>query len=294
MPPRCRKPSIPAFALYGEAFSTPADRLHVEAIQARSRRYQWEIDAHTHHGLHQILWVASGPADVALDEASERCAGPVAVVIPPGAVHAFRFSRDTEGQVLTFNPGAVIEGDLPATGQALRDLFSTPRLLRLDPEAAATARIAMLFDDLADEFASADAAGSPVPLWLARAVIWRLAQQGARLEARGEGHALFTRFMVLVETRHREHWGIARYASELGLSPERLNRLTRAETGKAALELVHARLAREACRRLTYVAAPISKLSFELGFQDPAYFCRFFKRRIGQSPRDYRRAMARM
>jgi len=53
---------------------------------------------------------------------------------------------------------------------------------------------------------------------------------------------------------------------------------------------VHERLAREACRRLTYVAAPISQLAYELGFEDPAYFCRFFKRHTGHSPRDYRRS----
>jgi len=290
-----RKSSIPAFALYGEPFGAPADMLHVEAIQARSRLYSWEIDAHTHHGLHQILWVASGPAEIALDDARERCRGPVAIVIPPGVVHAFRFSRDTEGQVLTFNPGAVIEGDLPATGHALRELFAGPRVLHFETAAATTRRIGTLFADLAEEFASADAAGSPVPLWLARAVIWRLARQGAMQtrSARRGSQTLFTRFMVLVEAHHREHWPIARYAGELGLSPERLNRLTRAETGKAALDLVHARLEREACRRLTYIAAPISKLAFELGFEDPAYFCRFFKRRTGRSPRDYRRAIAK-
>ena len=289
-----RKSSIPAFALYGEAFGAPADMLHVEAIQARSRLYRWEIDAHTHHGLHQILWVASGPAEIALDDVREGCVGPVAIVIPPGVVHAFRFSRDTDGQVLTFNPSAMIEGDLPATGQALRELFAGPRVLHFETSAATTRRIGMLFADLGEEFASADGAGSPVSLWLARAVIWRLAQHGAMQarSARGGGHALFTRFMVMVEAHHREHWPIARYAAELGLSPERLNRLTRAETGKAALDLVHARLAREACRRLTYIAAPISKLAFELGFEDPAYFCRFFKRRTGQSPRDYRRSIA--
>jgi AraC family transcriptional activator of pobA len=82
---------------------------------------------------------------------------------------------------------------------------------------------------------------------------------------------------------------VARYADRLGLAPVRLNRLTRAETGQAALDLVHKRLAREACRRLTYNATPISKLAYELGFEDPAYFCRFFKRRTGRSPRDYRR-----
>lgn len=268
--------------------------LHVEPIQARSQRYRWEIDAHVHHGLHQILWVASGSAEVALDEAREQCQGPVAIVIPAGVVHAFRFSSGTDGQVLTFDPRAVVEGDLPASRQALRELFAGPRVLHLDTSAAATRRIATLIDDLAAEFAATDAAGSPVPLWLARAIIWRLAQQGAILtRSARDGHALFTRFMILVEAHHREHWPVARYAGELGLTPERLNRLTRAETGKAALDLVHARLAREACRRLTYVAAPISKLAFELGFEDPAYFCRFFKRRTGRNPRDYRRAIAR-
>jgi AraC family transcriptional activator of pobA len=290
-----RKSAIPAFALYGEAFGAPADMLHVEPIQARSRLYSWEIDAHTHQGLHQILWVASGPAEVALDDARENCFGPMAIVIPPRVVHAFRFSADTDGQVLTFNPGAVIEGDLPATGQALRELFAGPRLLNFESSAAVARRIGTLFEDLAEEFASADSAGSPVPLWLARAIIWRLARHGAMQErgAHSGGHALFTRFMVLVEAHHREHWPVARYADELGLSPERLNRLTRAETGKAALELVHARLVREACRGLTYIAAPISKLAYELGFEDPAYFCRFFKRRTGRNPRDYRRAIAR-
>ena len=286
--------SIPAFALYGEALGPPVEMLHIEAIQSRSPRHRWEIDAHTHHALHQILWIEAGPAEVVLEQARTACSGPVAVVIPPGAVHAFRFSKDTRGSVLTFNPRAVVEGDVPATGEALRTLFAAPRMLPFEPAATAARRIAMLMNDLEDEFAAPDAAGSPVPLWLARAIVWRLARHGAR-QARGAdgagrgGQALFTRFVVLVEAHHREHWPVARYADRLGLTPERLNRLTRAETGQAALDLVHERLAREACRRLTYVAAPISKLAFELGFQDPAYFCRFFKRRTGRSPRDYRR-----
>jgi AraC family transcriptional activator of pobA len=32
----------------------------------------------------------------------------------------------------------------------------------------------------------------------------------------------------------------------------------------------------------------VSRLAFELGFEDPAYFCRFFKRHTGLAPRDYR------
>lgn len=58
--------------------------------------------------------------------------------------------------------------------------------------------------------------------------------------------------------------------------------------GRKDQDLLHARLAREACLRLVHVVAPVSRLAFELGFEDPAYFCRFFKRHTGMSPRDCR------
>ncbi len=283
------KSGIPAFALYGEAHRAPPDRLHVEPIQSRSRLHRWAIDAHMHRGLHQILWVAAGPAEVVLDELREPCAGPVSIIVPPGTVHGFRFTADTDGFVLTFDPRAVIEGDLPATGDALRELFCAPRILRFASHPESARRLDALMRELALEFASVDAPGSPVPLWLARSIVWRLARHGVHLD-RGtcRTRAPFTRFLVLVEANHRRHWSISTYAGALGLTVERLNRVVRAETGKTALALVHERLAREACRRLIYTAAPIATIAAELGFRDAAYFCRFFRRRRGQGPRNYR------
>ncbi|MDE2348053.1 MAG: helix-turn-helix domain-containing protein [Gammaproteobacteria bacterium] len=286
------KTGIPAFALYGEAHGAPPDMLHIEPIQSRSRLHRWAIDAHRHRALHQILWIAAGPAEVALDELRESCAGPIAIVVPPGTVHGFRFTADTEGFVLTLDPRAVIEGDLPTTGDALRELFGAPRILRFAAHPDATARVDALVRELALEFATVEAAGSPVPLWLARAIVWRLARHGVLLE-RGtrRTRAPFTRFLMLIEAHHRRHWPVSQYAGALGLTVERLNRIVRTETGKTALELVHERLAREACRRLIYTAAPVATIAADLGFRDAAYFCRFFKRRRGQGPRDYRGAV---
>jgi AraC family transcriptional activator of pobA len=291
---------IPSFALYGEAAALGAEVLHVEEIQSRSKLYHWEIDAHVHQGLHQILWLASGPAGVSLDTERSEAAGPAAVVIPPGAVHAFRFAPETDGYVLTLGARRLVEGDNSAVGEALQSLFAAPRLHKFDAADLAVQRVQALFDELAAEFRMPDmvsVTGNPVLPWLARAVVWRLAQLASR-EAQQQDNAnaksarrqqdVFTRFTVLLEAHYLEHWPISRYASRLGLTPERLNRLTRAQCGHSALELLHDRIAREACRRLVYIAAPIIKLAFELGFDDPAYFCRFFKRRIGASPSDYR------
>ena len=293
--PRRKAAAIPSFALYGEVATPGQEMIHIEEVQSRSRLYHWEIDAHVHQGLYQVLWVYQGAVEVVLDEWRESVQGPAAIVIPPGVVHGFRFAPDTDGLVLTLSARFLVEGEFQAVGDAFRDLFSAPGVLRVDAGELPAQRLDALCRELAAEFMQPGNAESPVVGWLARSVIWRLAQARAQgRQAQGEKahrhQALFTRFLLLVEQHFLAHWSLEQYASRLGLSTARLNRLARAESGRPALELVHERLTREACRRLVYIAAPAASLGSELGFDDPAYFSRFFKRRTGMSPHRWRRA----
>ncbi|WP_341889034.1 helix-turn-helix domain-containing protein [Variovorax sp. YR752] len=43
-----------------------------------------------------------------------------------------------------------------------------------------------------------------------------------------------------------------------------------------------------AATSMSSAAAPVSNIAFELGFEDPACFRRFFKRHVGAGPREYR------
>jgi len=288
--------SIPRFALYGEAPQPGQELLHIEEVQSRSRLYHWEIDAHVHQGLYQIVWLAGGSAEVMLDEWRATVQGPSAIVVPPGVVHGFRFAPETDGRVLTLSARFLVEGEFEDTGRAFRQLFSAPGVLHFSEDDGDALRLGIQLSELSAEFALPGAADAPVLRWLARAVVWRLArasEQGQREGGDAQAHqALFTRFLLLVEQHFLEHWPMERYASRLGLSTQRLNRLVRAERGCTALELVHERLTREACRRLVYIAAPAASLALELGFEDPAYFSRFFKRRTGRSPQQWRREHA--
>jgi AraC family transcriptional activator of pobA len=310
--PAVKSASLPTFALYGEAAAPGAELLHIEPIQSRSRLHDWEIDAHVHQGLHQVIWLRSGPVEAILDESRTSASGPVLIVIPPGVAHAFRFSPASDGFVLTVNAALLAEGEAEQAGAALQTLFAAPRTLTLDAAAPEVARLQPLFEALQAESQAesllsdpADPADplnpvsqvSPVPRWLARALIWllsRLAQRADRdaqaplRRGLADRRSLYTRWVVLLEAHYLEHWSVARYAERLGLSTERLNRMVRAETGQNAQALLHARLAREACRRLVHVAAPVSRLAFELGFDDPAYFCRFVRRHTGLAPSELR------
>lgn len=287
---------IPRFALYGEPAQPGAELLHIEDLQSRSRLYHWEIDAHIHQGLYQIVWLSSGTADVRLDEWRAPVHGPSAIVVPPGVVHGFRFAPDTDGHVLTLSARFLVEGEFEDIGNAFRQLFAQPGVLHFSEDDGDTRRLNVQLSELFAESTLPGADGSPVLRWLARSVVWRLARatvQGQREGAPVSGHqALFTRFLLLVEEHFLSHWPMDRYASRLGLSTQRLNRIVRTARGCTALELVHERLTREACRRLVYIAVPAASLALELGFDDPAYFSRFFKRRTGFSPQQWRQRQA--
>jgi AraC family transcriptional activator of pobA len=260
----------------------------VEAIQTRSRLYHGEIAPHLHHGLYQVLWVASGPVQSVLDASRSSGQGPLAVVVPPGVAHAFQFSEASDGHVLTFDARLLAEGEADAAlAQALQRLFAQPR--RLDVPAHLAQRLQPLFAAMLAEHDSASP--GPVPAWLARTVVWRLAELADAAGRAASGPlGVYPRWVALMEQHYLQHWPVGRYALALGLSTERLNRLLQAETGHNAQALLHQRLAREACRRLVHVAAPVARIADELGFADPAYFCRFFKREVGTTPRAYRQA----
>ena len=289
--------AIPVFSLYGEASAAPDDGfVHIEAIADRSERYAWEIDRHAHHGLAQVLTVFSGSAEVRLDDVTVSPGAPCAVLVPPGTVHAFRFAPGTAGRVLTFAEGRLGLGGAERAA-LVASLFESAAVVDLSGEAATVARLARLFDDIDGEFherapgwtTAIEAEVVGVLVWLARChASMRRAETAARPEAE-----LFGRFRGLVERRFAEHLAIGAYAAELGVSESRLDRAVRAVSGRSAFEVTQERLLLEARRKLVYIAAPVSKLAYELGFEDPAYFWRFFRRRTGMTPTEFRRAERR-
>jgi AraC-like DNA-binding protein len=91
----------------------------------------------------------------------------------------------------------------------------------------------------------------------------------------------------------RENWALADYAAALNVSESRLRTACLQVTGGPPLKLVHAGLLLEAKRQLRYTGASVSEIAYELGFSDPAYFTRFFSRRTGVSPSEFRSRSSR-
>ena len=102
------------------------------------------------------------------------------------------------------------------------------------------------------------------------------------------------KFIALVETHHATLHQVAQYAELLHVSPGYLNERVRHLSGQPGLAHIHARLVLEAKRYLFYTSLSAAEISFALGFADPSYFGRFFRRDTGLSPTSYRAATRQM
>ncbi len=76
-------------------------------------------------------------------------------------------------------------------------------------------------------------------------------------------------------------------ATQLHLSPKYLSDLLKQETGKTALELIHLYVISEAKNMLVGGDYNISEIAYELGFDNPPYFSRLFKKEVGMSPKEF-------
>ncbi|SHM71091.1 AraC family transcriptional regulator [Chitinophaga sp. CF418] len=77
-------------------------------------------------------------------------------------------------------------------------------------------------------------------------------------------------------------------ANRLNISPRYLSDLLKQETGKTALEHIHIFLIAEAKSLLIQNNKNIAEIAFLLGFENPTYFSRLFKKEVGVPPNVFR------
>ncbi|QRX82393.1 helix-turn-helix domain-containing protein [Glaciimonas sp. PAMC28666] len=288
-----RTPDIPQFTLYGElAPINSAEFLHIELIETRSRMYDWHIASHTHQGLFQIVFLLGGQVKARIDSATWDCTGPTVITIHPSVVHGFEFSKEAHGFVLTMDQSLLFGTKATQHDDIFSDLFLEPLAIDLSAAPEIRQRIESLLGHLMAEFARPLDGHALMLDWLARSVLLLLLRQhtdyrSANISGR-DSFETFSRFRALVEAHYQEQWSVAQYAHQLHIAEIRLNRLCLKLGGKTAFDMAQHRLMLEARRKLTYVPASVSSIAYELGFQDPAYFSRAFKRHTGMTPKQFR------
>ena len=284
--------SVPSFFLYGEApRSDEEPTLHVEPIEFRSAPHHWKISPHVHRTLHQMIFVLRGRGVSLAEGAMVEYSPPALIIVPAGTVHGFEFEPGTEGYVMSLTDDLLRDIARPNIGVAA--LFDKCTTLELPGEVLRGTDLTRGFQMLVRELARTlpgHALALEGLLKVILANVLRLSRPAVDSpDAAASRHRqIVAHFRELIEGAFREGWSLDEYASALKISQSRLRNACLSVTEQSPMQLVHARILLEAKRQLRYTDVSVSEIGYALGFDDPAYFTRFFSQRTGTSPRAFR------
>ncbi len=149
-----------------------------------------------------------------------------------------------------------------------------------------------LYEVFEDEFSTADKIqGDMLQMLLKRLIIitTRLAKEQLIVKKLdNEQIDVVRKFNVLVDTHYKTKRKVSEYADLLFKSPKTLSNLFSIYNQKTPQQIILERVALEAKRLINFTDKQNQEIAYELGFNDPAHFSRFFKKMTNFSPSQYR------
>lgn len=149
-----------------------------------------------------------------------------------------------------------------------------------------------LYEVFEDEFSTPDnIQGGMLQMLLKRLIIicTRLAKEQCIVKnIDNEQLDIIRKFNVLVDTHYMTLRKVSDYASLLFKSPKTLSNLFALYNQKSPQQIIQDRLMLEAKRLLSFSDKQNQEIAYDLGFNDPAHFSRFFRKMTDSSPTQYR------
>lgn len=246
---------------------------------------------HRHH-FFQIVYFSGGRGQHSIDFQQYEVVSGQLYCMAPGQVHTWKFGPDTDGYILNFN-----ESFITSVCHNSNFLYDFPMFTGLGNvlglQAEEEARVAGHLQQMMIEYS--DYSGE-YKADLMRAMLVQLLvliarnMQVAPVEAVSRHNlAVLNGFQRLIEQHYRKLRLPKEYADLLYITPNHLNSVCNAATGKSAGELIRDRILLEAKRMLVQKQSGIAEIGYALDFKDNAYFSRFFKKYTGLTPDEFRK-----
>ncbi|GAB3843094.1 helix-turn-helix domain-containing protein [Hymenobacter jeollabukensis] len=263
------------------------DAFHAQRLETVIAGFSGIDKAHT-HDFYLLLYVTAGTGTHTVDFITYAVHPGSLFLLAPGQMHSWNLSADCQGYLLFFEAGFYLQR-YPSSRLHEYPFFKPLHSPVVElPAGAGT--FPVLLEHVLQE------AESPFDnrLEVLRACLYVLLEMAARY-ARAEPAGSSPRqvqqlhqFEELLEQHFRTKKTVQTYAQWLNLTPNHLNALCRRHRGHTASDLIQQRVVVEAQRLLVHSRQPVKQIAAELGFQDASYFGRFFRKRTGLTPDQFR------
>ncbi|NSL89275.1 AraC family transcriptional regulator [Chitinophaga solisilvae] len=245
------------------------------------------------HNYYEILLLNNSSGVHHIDFVAYPFEGSVVFMLSPEQVHLLN-RVGSSGFSVQFNPAFFSSGNDPDSQLLAHFLFDNVQaypVVSLD--AAALTRLSGLMTMALEEYNKADADATAMLFSYIRVILMEIMR--IRRTQLQEPHLLpglqQTQLLEFKKLLHR-HFNtlheVQDYAAKMHITPRQLNSLAQKLTGQTAGALIRDRILLEARRLLVLEESSVKEIAYQVGFEDPAYFNRFFKKNTGQSPLQFR------
>jgi len=247
------------------------------------------------HDFYSIFWVESGEAIHATEFVEYSLKSDTILFVPPGLKHRLYLDKSVSGTYILFNEDFIQynrKNHVPLKEYRLFNNSDFKSLITVAPEKREKLNniTGLIFDELqnSDDY-SQDIVLNLLHLFLLESRrIFDQQNQVPKEAPDTTPDTTIIKFKQLIEENFTKEKNVSLYAEMLNMNPSCLNELTKRTTGITAGELIRNRVIDET-KKLLYSSKMSGKeIAYELGFDDPAYFSRFFKKYTGITLKEFR------
>lgn len=247
------------------------------------------------HDYYSIFWIESGEAIHATEFVEYSLKQDTILFVPPGLKHRMYIDKSVGGIYMLFNEDFIQynrKNHVPLTEYRLFNNPDFKSLITVFPERRRKLR--NITELILDEIQNTDDYSEDIVLNLLHLFllesrrIFDQQNQSTKEESDSTPDTTIIKFKQLIEENYITQKNVTPYAEMLNMNPSCLNELTKRTTGITAGELIRNRVIGE-IKKLLYSSSLSGKeIAFDLGFDDPAYFSRFFRKYTGLTLKEFR------
>lgn len=249
------------------------------------------------HDFYSIFWIESGEATHATEFVEYNLKADTILFVPPGLKHKMYIDPSVGGTYILFNEEFIQYNQKNHVPLKEYRLFNNPDFKSLITITSDTRpKLKNINDLIFDELRSPDDYSQDIVLNLLHLFLLESRrifdqQNLAEIEKPSENEtpdSTIIQFKLLIDQNFHLQKNVSAYADMLHMNPSCLNEVAKRTTGITAGELIRNRVIDETKKLLFSSGLSGKEIAFELGFDDPAYFSRFFRKYTGSTLKEFR------
>lgn len=240
-----------------------------------------QVDAYS------VYWTKKGSGVYHIDFENYSFDGNTLFFLSPGQVFSVDSEAIEEAYKLTFLRDFYCiqthDKEVACNGVLFNNIYDTPFL---QPTANDTIKLNFIITSLVDELKQSETGQyDMLQAYLKQFIVHAVRIKKEHYQIKDDIESqLFKDFSLLVEQNYKTLHSVTEYANRLGISPKSLTKHLQKLGSQTPSELIKNRIILEAKRQLIYSSDSVKQIAFNLGYNDPAYFTRFFTKSTSKSP----------